>query len=544
MKRRDLLKALPLGMAAAAVPFSFGGFAGRAFGKSPLLSALTNTLSTNSDRVLVLINLQGGNDGLNTIIPFNDPLYATNRPDIGFTASALANHKIRPDLAINPNMDFSGGPQLLKMFNEGKLAIMQNVGYADPNRSHFRSTDIWNTASDSNVIVTTGWVGRYLESLAPNYPIGVAKGDDPLAIEIGTALSPVFQGSQAEMGLAITDPSKFTAASSYSDDPVPNTPAGAELDFIRSILLQSDVYGDRFKSLFPSTPQSAVSYNSANPLATQLQKVAWCIGKGMSTKVYFVSLGSFDTHINQYSDARDTTGQGQLLYWLADAISTFQADLEKMGVADRVIGMTYSEFGRRVEQNASKGTDHGTCAPQFVFGTQVNGDLYGAAPNLSDLDANGDLKWQTDFRQLYTAILGDWFGLDQSLQKSILFDSTNGHRFLSQFQVNGSSKVQGLIRTPADAVAAAAANSFVLHQNYPNPFNPSTTIRFALAESAFVRLEVYDGRGSLVRTLVQERLGRGEHRAMFDASGLTSGVYYYRLEAGHTVQTKAMELLK
>jgi uncharacterized protein (DUF1501 family) len=557
MKRRDLLKALPIGAAFAGIPFSVGGFSGRAFGKSPLLSGLLNAQSADG-KVLVIINLAGGNDGLNTIIPYHDPLYISNRQKIGFTTpgetAMLDGFKLRDTgLAINPNMDTSatsGNAAMLKLFNAGKLAVVQNVGYSNPSLSHFRSTDIWNTSSDSSVILSTGWAGRFLETVDTNYPADVKPGDDPLAIQIGPALNPVFQGSRIGMGLSVVDPSTYSAAAAYNDDPVPQTNAGAELDYVRSILIQSDIYGSRFKSLFPSKP--ANKYPTGNPLAQQLQKVAWCISRGMTTKVYFVNMGGFDTHVQQNSK-NATAGQGLLLNYLAEAISVFQKDLETLKIDDKVVGMTYSEFGRRVNDNDSFGTDHGTCAPQFLFGTPIAGEVYGDNPDLSNLDSNADLIWKHDFRQLYASVLADWFGLDKNVRKGILNDTSTNERFLFDFKVNGSGKSQSLFKNPArpsgvSASGAAVAN-FQLEQNYPNPFGPSslgqaTQIRFSLAQTSSVTLEVFDSRGALVASLLNTRLGRGAHETIFSGKGLNSGTYYYRLGVDNSVVTKTMTLIK
>lgn len=544
MKRRDFIKKGAAGVVAAGIlPLTIGGMPGRAIGRNPFYDAITNAAS-DSDRILVLINLEGGNDGLNTVIPFEDPIYASKRPNTGFRSAGEQailrdEFKLRDGVALNSVMDFrasAGQKQMMKLWKEGKLAIVNNVGYADPNRSHFRSTDIWNSASDSNVILTTGWIGRYLETQFPNYPLDVKPGDDPVAIQIGAALNPVFQSGRGGMGIAVLDPSKYNAASAYEDDTPPNTAAGAELSYVRSVLLQSDLYGDRFKTVAQT---NSVPYPLGNRLADQLKRVAWCINAGFKTRVYFVTLNGFDTHVQQNSkDA--SAGHGLLLSLLSSAIAAFQADLEAMGHAERVIGMTYSEFGRRVDDNDSNGTDHGTCAPQLLFGNQINGELYGAMPNLSDLDENADLKWQVDFRQLYANILGDWFGVSEPMRKAILSDKS----FTFDVPVNGTSTIQSLIKTPAQASVPFERQVAELTANYPNPFIDHTLITFALSEAAMVSLDVYDSRGAKVRTLVNGKLGRGPHEAMLDALGLASGTYYCRLEADGKVQTKAIVLAK
>lgn len=556
MKRRDFIKHIPLGLAAASIPFSVGGFSGRAFGKSPMLDALLNTQG-DTDRVLVLINLQGGNDGLNMVIPFEDPLYASNRAGIGFTSAgdkaSLANYKLRTDLALNPVMGITPGQnptptKFMDMFTNGKLAVLQNVGYTNPNRSHFRATDIWNSGTDSNLVISTGWLGRYLETLVPeDYPLSI-NSPDPVAISIDYSTSLAFQGDKSVMALAVTDPSKYSAAANYPDDTNPANNFGNELSFVRGVLQQSDVYGARFASVFSNAnaTKNKVAYSTTNNLAQQLKKVAWCINAGMTTKVYFVSLSGFDTHVNENSK-NTAQGQGLLLSMLAEAISTFQQDIELMGVADRVLGMTYSEFGRRVNQNGSSGTDHGTCAPMFVFGNGVNGEVYGRHPDLKNLDIYADLVNQFDFRQVYASLLTQWFGANDTLRKSILNkpEFSTQAEFLSQFPINGSGTMQNLIKNPINGVSPTSRPaSAILYQNYPNPVRSHTEIRFDLAEGSRVTLEVFDARGELMATLADTYHGSGTYTIPFDASRLASGTYYYRLDAAGVVESRAMTIVR
>ncbi|MEO6939715.1 MAG: DUF1501 domain-containing protein [Candidatus Kapaibacterium sp.] len=541
MKRRDFVKSLPLGIAAFGVPSLFGSTRVEAFGHSAALSALTNE-SVPSDRILVVINLAGGNDGLNTIIPFGDSIYQNNRTHNGFITPAdrttLQKYLIRPDLAMNPNIDApSAYTKLMKMWSDKKLAIVQNVGYPIPNRSHFRSTDIWNTASDSDVVLSTGWLGRYIEHDNPNYPFGVNPGDDPLALSIGHSLGLAFQGSKSEMAVAAEDPSHYAASQWYVDDTPAANPTGDQLGFARDVLKQSDVYKDSFNKVLPSAKNNVI-YPSTNSLAQQLQKVVWCINAGMKTRIYFVQQPGYDTHVEQNSKD-PASGQGKLLFELSEAIALFQEDIEKFGFADRVVGMTYSEFGRRVVDNASNGTDHGTCAPQFVFGAGINGELYGTHPDLTKLDANGDLIWQIDFRQYYAAVLGDWFGVSTTLRKAVLNGST-AVDLGTHFSIDGSTKSQSLFSKPASVSTHGASANCILAQNYPNPFHSSTMISFQLAASNNVKLEVFDSRGALITTLIEARLGRGEHTARFDATHLASGTYYYRLQSGEEVFTRVM----
>lgn len=570
MKRRDFIKHLPIGIAATSIPIAFPGFTGTAFGRNAMMDALLNG-SQDTDRVLVLINLSGGNDGLNTCIPFYNQRYHDQRPKLKFGQAELQGFQIRPgEMAFNPMFQHTYSTNanrkstLLDMWKDGKFAIVQNVGYTDGSRSHFRSTDIWNTGSDSNLIVSTGWVGRYLETVKPDYPFpgpnGVEPTDDPLAMAIGYTPPLTFQGSKSVMGIAVNDPSAYNAAFLYDDDDPPANNYGDELQYVRNILVQSDIYGERFKTVhFPNgqTPPNNVTYPTpaSNQLATQLKKVAWCIAKGMKTRVYFVQQGGYDTHVQQTK--LDDAGHGALLFQLAEAISLFQKDLEGFGVADRVIGMTYSEFGRRVNENNNEGTDHGAAAPQFFFGNAINGELYGKHPNLTPykddpvngLDVYSDIRQEFDFRQLFAGVLTDWFGVDDIVRKAILNkpDFTSKTDFGFQFPVNGSTKTQSLIRPEFLASVPHTQEVdriFVLDQNFPNPVQNQTTIPFRLSESATVRLEIFDSRGELVATPVEALLGRGEHPVTFDARRLGNGKYFYRLDVNGVVETKSMMVVK
>jgi uncharacterized protein (DUF1501 family) len=555
MKRRDFVKALPIGVAALGVPFSIGGLAGRAFGRSGPLDSILNA-QDETDRVLVLINLAGGNDGLNTVIPFQDSAYQNARKTIGFGSAdipslypyLLSSQSItRNDLALNPAMGTvpSGATyaSFYDMFKAGKVAIVNNVGYPNPNLSHFRSTDIWNTASDSNIVLSSGWMGRWLENVYTGYPGNVQTGDDPLAITFGGASSPVFQGDTSGMGIAISDPPSYATTGAAATEEIPNTNAGAELSFIRSIYTQSDVYNQTFTSHFPKGSKSPtlVAYPTSR-IAAQMKNVAWCIQAGLKTRVYFVTLSGFDTHFGQNSKDPTVNGQGQLLMQLAQAIAAFQADIEAAGIADRVIGMTYSVFGRRVIENGSLGTDHGTCAPQFVFGSQINGEVYSTHPDLTNLNTNGDLQWKIDFRQLYTSVLGDWFGASDTIRNSVLMNKSFG----TQLGVNSASTSQGLIKTPASGVSVPdqPTQYFELRANYPNPFHDRTTIAFALSRTMPVTLEIFDERGTKVTTLASETMPRGTYEIPFAATALSNGTYIARLEAAGQVQIRQMTLAK
>ncbi len=378
MKRRDFLKTgLKIGVAANTLPVLLGGLPIRAFGRSPLRSLLEASGSTNNN-VLVIIQLQGGNDGLNCVVPTSSsPQYANYkqlRPTLGLFGSditgPLPDHQ---SLAFHSAMgDFltlygNGG-------GNGPMAILQNVGYPNPILSHFRGTDVWNTATDSGIYATTGWVGRFLANQYGAPQTGL--GNWPLGIEFGNALSDIFLGANGGMGIAMNSMPSKAAPGGNPYDAIPPNPTTQynELAFVRLIQQESQVYSQTIVGR--SVMTNKVTYPSS-ALATQLAGIAQMIASQLQngpvqTKIYLVTQGSYDTHADQI------TRQASLLTDLSAAVLAFQQDLEAFGtingvnMADTVAMMTYSEFGRRVVENGS-GTDHGTSAPHFVIGTMVKG---------------------------------------------------------------------------------------------------------------------------------------------------------------------------
>ncbi len=534
MKRREFLtRAVP----ASTLPFLIGGFPFTAYGRSPLLEALVAS-ATESDRVLVLIQLNGGNDGLNTVIPLDQ-----------YSAIAAARSNIMIDQTKVLTLTSATGLHpamtgLQTLYTEQKLAVVQSVGYPNPNFSHFRATDIWLSGADYNEILPTGWMGRFLDEEYPGYPSGYPNTvmPDPLAIQIGSVVTPGLQGPSVSMGLAITNPNS-TYILPGGSDVVPSTPAGHELTFIREVAQQTQQYGSSVKTAAGKGQNLSTMYPAAgkNSLADQLKIVAQLISGGLKTRIFVVNLGGFDTHSAQVSTTGGTnTGvHATLLGNLSLAIAAFQDDAHLLGIEDRIVGITFSEFGRRIKSNASNGTDHGTAAPLFVFGSNVNAGVLGQNPVLpAAAGVNDNIAMQFDFRWIYASILKDWFGAAPSaLQTALqtpLFDPT------------GTQPVQ-LIKQSAVASAGdsqAAPREYQLQQNYPNPFNPSTVIEYTVAQTGNVRLEVFNETGEEVRVLVNAVEPSGHYQVTFNASGLPTGAYFYRLTAGSFVSTKKLLYIK
>ncbi len=526
-RRQFLLRTVPT----TVLPMFFGSFTLKAYGHSPFLDTLIGS-TVETDHVLVLVQLNGGNDGLNTVIPLDQySALSAARTNILIPDSQVLRLADNAATGLHPAM-----PGLQALYNDQKLAIVQGVGYPNPSFSHFRATDIWLTGADSNQTLTTGWMGRYLESEFPDYPNGYPSTvmPDPLAIQIGTIVTPGLQGSSVSMGMAITSPTSFYQLVTGVEDPVPNTPAGHELAFIREVAQQTNLYASVIRAAAEKgTNKSTLYPASGNPLANQLKIVAQLVSGGLKTRIYVVNIGGFDTHADQVSatGGNSTGAHAKLLAELSAAISAFQDDLELLGVADRVIGMTFSEFGRRIKSNASLGTDHGTSAPMFLFGKNVSAGVFGTNPEIpTQASVNDNLAMQFDFRSVYASVLSDWFGVPPNQLNTVLLNNYNRIPVIGPY--SGFSNGE---RVPTD---------FGLRQNYPNPFNPATTISYDLPRGMDVLLTVFDINGRNVVTLVDQFQPAGSYQATFDGSKVASGTYFCVLRSGRLVSRIKMLLLK
>ncbi|MBC2600926.1 DUF1501 domain-containing protein [Puniceicoccus vermicola] len=341
--------------------------------------------------ILVLVQLAGGNDGLNTVIPYEDDRYYNLRPTLGIPKNEVL--PLGDTVGLHPSCS-----EMHRLFSEGKLSVLQNVGYPNPNRSHFRSMEIWETASDSDDLGQTGWISRFFDNACEGAP-----SEDPEGIYLTKQAPQVFD---SENFLNIYGASNQLSGSRGGDRGLlesfaltegKETPEPAH--FLSHTYLDALAMDERIGRILKNN-QSASPYPNSR-LAKSLDNVARMIRAGLDTRVYFVSLGGFDTHSNQ--EGR----QAKLLSELSGALLAFQNDLESDGLDSQVTTMTFSEFGRRPLENESKGTDHGTAAPLFVMGSGVKTPIYGDAPSL-DVPENGDLSHEIDFRSVYASVLENW----------------------------------------------------------------------------------------------------------------------------------------
>jgi uncharacterized protein (DUF1501 family) len=366
------------------------------------------TMTGKDHPILVVLQLAGGNDGLNSVIPFEDDLYFKARPTLGIPKGQVLS--LDQVVGLNPAL-----APLKGLYDGGNLAIIQGVGYPNPNRSHFRSTEIWQTASDAQEIRTQGWIGRYFDNCCGGEEptVGLALGEqlpeafsaaNPTGVAIGR---PANMGFDRETG---PDEARLFAElnglepASLAGDSVltlsgPNKSGMSALEYLQRTALDAQVSTDKIRQVIRGT-KNEVAFPK-NQLGGSLSLISRLIAGGLPTRVYYASQGGYDTHAGQINTHK------RLLNELATALAAFCDDLKRKGIFDRVIVITFSEFGRRVNENANGGTDHGTAAPMFVCGGGVKPGLYGKQPTLSRLDA-GDLVYNVDFRSVYSTLLSKW----------------------------------------------------------------------------------------------------------------------------------------
>jgi uncharacterized protein (DUF1501 family) len=520
MKRRGFLKST---IPAVVLPAIFNRFS---LSSSAFFSPLAKLVeeSSNNDHVLVIVQMQGGNDGLNMVIPIEGYTnYFNARSNI-----AISQNKILPiagefKTGLHPAMT-----GLATLYSEGKLGIVQSVGYPEPNFSHFRATDIWMTASDSNQVLINGWGGRYLDYEYPNFPDGYPNSSmpDPLGIQIGSVTSLVFQGPGMSMGMSISNPTSFYNMLNGIEDPAPNTLAGKELQFIRLVARQTSQYADVVKNAALSVTQQA-TYPANNSLADQLKIVARLIKGGLKTKIYMVSYGGFDTHSSQATAGDTSNGtHANLLKNVSDAIKAFQDDLKYLGVEDRVMGFTFSEFGRRIKSNSSYGTDHGAAAPLFVFGSSANKMIHGTNPVLPEIaTVNDNIPMQYDFRSVYASMLQDWMCVNSNDLQQIM---------LKNFQHIP------LVKNNICTITNPNASGKILIENFPNPFAQITTIKFTTG-GGHTLIQIINTLGQVIATPVDSEFPlAGTYITEWDSLHFGAGIYYARFQNGSVQQVRTM----
>jgi uncharacterized protein (DUF1501 family) len=368
------------------------------------------TRPVGNGKIVVIVQLSGGNDGLNTVVPYRNDIYYRERPTIAIKSDKVLT--LNDEQGLNPAL-----AALRPLYDQGLMAVLNNVGYPNPDRSHFRSMDIWQSASASDQYLPTGWVGRWLDATCPPAGTGApASGAPHHALEVDDSLSLALKGDRLN-GLALTDPRKLVNQTrsplikSLNQTPVGHDDAEHQVAYLYRTLAETVssaeyVYGQAQR--IGSGVSTATATYPGTELGRRLKTVSELIRSGVDTSVYYISIGGFDTHINQPGQ------QERLLGQYADAVAPFMADLKTANRLNDVVLMTFSEFGRRVKQNASNGTDHGTANNVFLFGGGLKTPgILNPAPNLTNLD-EGDLKFSVDFRSVYATLLRNWLQTDDA----------------------------------------------------------------------------------------------------------------------------------
>ena len=488
--------------------------------------SLANFVDPELDRVLVLVRLNGGNDGLNMVIP-TDQYDGLSEVRSNILIPKTSTLTVTDTVGLHPAMK-----TLKWMYDRERVSFIQSVGYPNQNRSHFRSTDIWSSGSPADEFWTTGWLGRYLDTQAPGFPENYPNetDEDPFAITMGNIVSETCQGQAANFSMTVNDPFNLSPLAIGTDDNLPDTPYGNELEFLRIMVAQTNAYS-KVVTTAAQKGNNRANYPDDNRLAQQLKNVALLVSGGLKTKVYVVSIGGFDTHADQVDGQNPIVGEHAfLLQSVSDAIAAFQEDLEMLNIQDKVVGVTFSEFGRKIRSNDSFGTDHGTAAPLILFGSCVKHQVLGDNPEIDkDVHPKEGLPMQYDFRDVYGSVLKDWFEIDEMGVKSLF------HEDFQYFNLVTPCNTPP-ITTSTDQIVD---NEIILH-NHPNPFNHWTTISFE-SENEWAKLSIFDSLGKELQVLVNRQLSKGEHNFNWETRGLPAGNYFYRLQLGRgIVKTRRM----
>lgn len=493
--------------------FGLAGGMGFMIGKMPMrTSALSKWFIPPNlelgDRVLVLVRLKGGNDGINTIVPLDYLTeYHNLRPQLGYRDNEMIQlddkHAMSPDMSL-----------LKPLWDDGMMKVINGVGYPEQNYSHFRSSDIWSSASSSEEVVQSGWIARYGEEVYPDYTLHPPT--DPPAVQIGGASSLLFTGEHnAKVGFEAFSAEQLldivANGSIHNITDVPDCQFGDQLKYLRILVNNTFIFVDRITSSYNAGPETAIAYDD-NEFSQALKSIVRLIKGGLKTKIFVIELDGFDTHANQLDD------HPQLLQIFSKGISDFYKDLDGSEYDDKVLTVTFSEFGRRVEENDGPGTDHGSANVMLAFGKGLNGNgVVGKYPSLAELDDYDNLIFTTDFRRVYSTLLTEWLCLPDPEDDQVLFGDHG---------------------TPLDLGFNCLDTSSVTQSEAVNPFRHSAVynsgniyINYSLPVSSLVMVEVIsaDGKPFLVQRPMHK--DSGEYTITYHAKerGLKPGAYFYRV---------------
>ncbi|MEQ8905529.1 DUF1501 domain-containing protein [Ekhidna sp.] len=567
MKRRNFLK--KIGFAAGA-PIAFQGVPLKLLAGHEEVQRIAQQ-STN-DRVLVILQLHGGNDGLNTIIPIsNYDEYYSRRANIAIPYK-VGNRTLIPldstvaseeQVGLHPDMnDFK------RLYDTGKAAVFQGVSYEKNNGSHFRGRDIWFMGGDADDYFSSGWIGRYLgtEYDPLTYPADFPTEamPDPLALEMGNDVSLLFhQEGNIPTSISLgSSPGNLAnlidQLEGFADEGVDprgnppeflnSSPYGQEMNWILGLEDKSEVYIRRLAEIYDSAADTTVTYpetypfnapegSRRNPLSSQLQLVARLLAGGVKTKVFLVKIGGFDTHASQVESYDPTMGvHSALLYHISSAMAAFQKDLRSRGIEDRVLTMSMSEFGRRVGSNGSYGSDHGTGGPVMMFGLGVKPGIYGTVPDVSQ----SNVGMQFDYRQIYANVLYEWMGVEQSVISNDIFfrDFIEGAN-----PEGGNYEPMDLIKEVILGEKEQLRKNYRMESVYPNPASNYTQAKIFVNNYQDVNVQLINVRGNVVAQ-TNRRVAPGEHTFSFTLDSMSPGFYFIKAKSEMLDDTKRLIIRK
>ncbi|MEL7022065.1 MAG: DUF1501 domain-containing protein, partial [Bacteroidota bacterium] len=390
----------------------------------------------------------------------------------------------------------------------------------------------WTSGSPAEEVWTDGWLGRYFDTQFPGYPTDYPNSNntDPIALSINAQVAETCQGAAGNFSIAVTDPFSLSPLPADVQITPDTTPYGSELSFLYDTLEQTNAYGSVITTA-ANNGTNMVTYPSDNKLANQLATVARLISGGLQTKVYVVTQGGYDTHADQVQQGSPELGDhAELLSQLSAAIAVFQSDLEMQGLQERVLGMTFSEFGRQIASNFSYGTDHGTAAPLMLFGSCVNAGVTGANPDIPDAPQPQEgVAMAHDFRDVYGSILMDWFDVPQATVEGLLY---NGFTYMPV-----ATGCNAPLSINAEQTSVADTSTDLQLSIYPNPMQQVARVSFYSFDEK-VRISIFDAMGREVQVLADRNFSSGQHELTWEAHQLQSGNYYCRLKTKHTQQVK------
>jgi len=513
-------------------------------------AGMTTCPNVNAKKI-VLIQLSGANDGLNTLIPLNQyDTYASLRPNIKLNNVGGADGIINLDSTLPYSNQVGLHPSLIgfkSLYDSGFMRVIQGVGYPSQDKSHFKSTDLWLTGGDgtqANNTLESGWIGRFLESYYSNF----LTANFPLGIQLGSSDNSLGFHGEVEHGMSINvngqDPSGFySVINGLGGAPptnIPNSEYGNLIQFILDNDSETNIYAQAISTAFNSgTNSTAVTYPSTS-LANQLKTVAKFISGGLQTKVYLVKIGGFDTHDVQVASSATTHlgTHANLLTQVSEAIKCFITDLNNQNLGDDVIAVPFSEFGRKAGENGNLGTDHGEIAPMFVFGKSINPGVSGTNINLSQAVLANNYQVQTvqhDYRRVFSTILQDWFGTSNQTLDLTFYNNTTNSGF-------ANNKVSNLIKS-ANTVPPSCYTNALLSTNdfttsydivvYPNP--TAETININSINNSINEVSVYSIDGKLVATY---RNPLTSDSYSIDVQNLATGIYTLKVETNNGSFTK------